>query len=165
MSENASTHPVPDYGEIWGKLTYKQQAFVQGVLAGKSKPEAYRDAYDVSPEAKRHSVNTNAYIEGSKPLVALAIQLGREKAINFTRKEHDQALMRIALKAENEGKHGAAIQAYQVLGKAAGLYIEQHKDVTETDPMETLQTIAQSAPELAEAIANQLGLNYEGTKH
>lgn len=161
MADNANTHPIPDYEDIWNQLTVKQQAFVDGILTGKTQAQAYRDAYDVSPTAGDNGVRVSASREASKPNVALCIELSTYQNHAFTLEEHNKALRRIALKAEKEGKHGAAISAYQTLGKAAGMYIEQIKDVTETDPHETLRTIAETAPELAEAIAKQVGLDFK----
>lgn len=162
--ESPNTHPIPDYDGLWDTLTEKQKNFVLNILQGMPKVDAYINAYDVSETTDRRVSAVSATRESKKPKIALIIGSMREKQGDFSRAMHDEALVRIAHKSEIEGKYGAAITAYQTLGKAAGLYVDQIADVTNKDPQETLQEIAQSAPELAEAIAQQMGLP-SPTKH
>ena len=161
---DANTHPTPDYDEVWAQLTPKQQAFVEGIASGKTQTAAYKAAYDTAPGRCERSIAVNASREANKAKVALCIEMSRTKAIDFTRRAHDTALARIALKAENEGKYGAAITALQTMGKAAGLYVDRVEDVTERDPRETLATIAEKSPDLASILAQRYNLDYRAPK-
>ncbi len=164
MVQNAKEAPAPDYDGIWDELTTKQQMFVEGILAGKTQVQAYRDAYDVGPGTKDTSVYVSASREANKAKVALCIAVTRHDHAAFTLEEHDRALRRIALKAEKEGKYVAAINAYAQLAKGAGLYVELRKDITETDPKETLADIARSSPRLANVIASELGIPFKAVE-
>ena len=156
----SDTHPVPDYDELWSKLTAKQQMFVEGIIAGKTQIRAYKDAYNVAPTTPDTTTQVAASRLQANSKVALCIEMSRTKGVEFTRRVHDTALTRIALKAEQEGKYGAAITALQTMGKAAGLYVEQIKDVTEKDPLETITEIAQTNPEFAGALAKQFNIPF-----
>lgn len=141
MVQNTKEAAAPDYDDLWTELTAKQQLFVEGILSGKTQVQAYRDAYDVSPETKASTVYVNACREASKTKIAPCISMSREDNATYTIQEHNRALRRIALKAEREGKCIASINAHVQLAKGAGLYVELRKDITETDPMETLKDI------------------------
>jgi phage terminase small subunit len=54
-------------------LTPKQEAFCQAVVSGMTQSDAYRSAYDVSPETKAEGIHVDACKLAANPNVALRI--------------------------------------------------------------------------------------------
>lgn len=152
------------------ELTGQQQKFVEGLLAGKTGADAYRAAYDCSnmlgstiiAAASRLRANSNI-----SAWLSAARQAGLGTA-TVTFESHLRELERIREIALESGNIGAAVQAEQIRGKAAGHHVDQVRNVTERhDPAQTIKDIAQHAPELAAALAAEHGIDLsEGvTKH
>lgn len=140
-------------------LTEQQLKFVEGILAGMKPGAAYRAAYDCSGYTNPNSIAVEASRLRNHPEIALTIAEARTKRVTLGYAEHDQNLERLSRVAEREGNLGAAVAAEQLRGKAAGLYIEQIRDVTEHDPIETLRSIAAIAGnETAEKLALANGI-------
>lgn len=157
-----------DTSEAFAELTEKQQNFVINVTTGMNKAEAYRAAYDaenMSPAAIRVAACRLA----QQPNVSLILDaLAAEKydAARLTLEEHLGELDRLSKRAELAGNYGAAVQAQQLRGKAIGLYVERHEDVTETDPVAALERIAEFAPDLAAQLAKSRGIKWtKATEH
>jgi phage terminase small subunit len=147
-------------------LTDQQYAFVLGLLAGKSGAEAYRAAYDAS------AMSANAvYCEASKlrshAKVAQWLRAARVAHLGsstITLDGHLRELERLRELALKAGNHGAAMQAEIARGKAAGHYVEKYADVSEGDPIATLNEIAATDPELAAKLAKAHGITWNEGK-
>ncbi|MCP5076255.1 MAG: hypothetical protein GY947_23535 [Rhodobacteraceae bacterium] len=73
MVQHTKEAAAPDYDDLWSELTTKQQMFVEGILSGKTQTQAYRDAYDVSPETKDKTVHVASCREANKAKIALGV--------------------------------------------------------------------------------------------
>lgn len=146
-------------------LTPQQMKFVEGILAGKTASDAYRAAYDTSNMQQntiwaaasrlRSHNNVSAWLSAARKA-----HLGEGKV---TLEGHLRELERLKEIAVESGNVGAAVQAEQLRGKAQGLYVEQYKDVTEHDPIATLNEIAKIDPDYAERLARES--NVQWTRH
>lgn len=154
------------------ELTDKQQKFVEGILAGKTASDAYRAAYDCS-SMQSNAIWVKASELRSSEKVSVWLSAARQAGLGsavVTFEGHIRELERLREIALKSGNIGAAVQAEQIRGKAAGHHVDQVRDVTERhDPAQTIRDIAQHAPELAAALAAEHGidlLNEAGvTKH
>lgn len=154
-------------------LTAQQMKFVEGILAGKTASDAYRAAYDTSNMAP-NSIWVKASELRSNVKVTVWLSAARQAGLGsatVTYEGHVRELERIREIALSSGNIGAAVQAEQIRGKAAGLHVEQVRDVTERfDPAQTIRDIAQHSPELAASLAAQHGISldmgqHDATKH
>ena len=93
-------------------------------------------------------------------LVLAGLAADRLDSAKCTREEHLKRLASLSIRAELDGNYGAAVQAEQLRGKVEGHYVDQHKDVTEEDPLEILQRIAKLNPTLAQELARDRGIQY-----
>jgi hypothetical protein len=154
------------------ELTGKQQKFVEGLLAGKTGADAYRQAYDCSNMASS-TVIANASRLRADDNIAAWLSAGRQAHLGtaiVTFEGHLRELERLKEIALKSGNVGAAVQAEQLRGKVAGHHVDQIRDVTERhDPAQTIREIAAHSPDLAAALAAANGIAFdpaEGlTKH
>lgn len=141
-------------------LTDKQSKFVTAILAGKSGADAVRELTDTStwlPE----SIWSEATKLRNNPSVRLWLRAARKSnmgAKTLTLDNHLRELERLKEIAVETGNVGAAVKAEESRGRAAGLYVEKHQDVTEHNPERTLREIAEHDPTLAESLARQHGI-------
>lgn len=153
-------------------LTAQQQKFVEGILSGKTASDAYRAAYDCS-----NMLNNSIWCAASKlrseakveQWIAQARIAGLGSA-SVTFEGHIRELERLKEIALKSGNIGAAVQAEQIRGKAAGHHVDQIRDVTDRfDPVQTIREIAAHSPELAASLAAQHGIELAAdagaTKH
>lgn len=153
-------------------LTAQQQMFVEGILSGKTASDAYRAAYNTESMAAR-TVWAEASRLRSNPAVAAWITAARIAGLGsavVTYESHVRELERIKEIALESGNIGAAVQAEQIRGKAAGLHVDQVRDITDRhDPAQTLREIAVHSPELAASLAAVHGIELAAeagaTKH
>lgn len=139
------------------ELTDKQSKFVTAILAGKSGADAIRESTDTSNWSQQ-SIWTEATKLRNNPSVRLWLRAARKSnmgAKTLTLDNHLRELERLKEIAVETGNVGAAVKAEESRGKAAGLYVEKHQDVTDHDPTRTLKEIAQHNPELASSLAKQ----------
>lgn len=154
------------------QLTAQQQKFVEGILAGKTATDAYRAAYDCSNMVS-NSIWCAASKLRSETKVAQWLSAARQAGLGtatVTFENHIRELERLREIALTSGNIGAAVQAEQIRGKAAGHHVDQVRDVTERhDPASTIREIALHAPELAAALAASHGITIDltdgATKH
>lgn len=152
------------------ELTGQQQKFVEGILAGKSATDAYRAAYNTADMSQR-TIWAEASRLNTHPSIAAWTSAARQAGLGtavVTFENHLQQLERLREIAIASGNVGAAVQAEQIRGKAAGHHVDQIRDVTERhDPAETIRQIAQHAPELAASLAAAHGIDIAdgATKH
>lgn len=126
------------------ELTEQQRNFVEGILAGKTASDAYRAAYDCSNSMDR-TVWANASRLRNDADVAAWLSAARKAGLGratVTLEGHISELERLREIALDTGNVGAAVQAEQLRGKAAGHYVDQVRDLTE-DPQKTLREIAE----------------------
>jgi phage terminase small subunit len=150
-------------------LTSQQEAFVKGILDGKTASDAYRAAYDcsqmlantvwASASRLRHHHKVDAWLQAAR-----LAKLGTAKV---TLDDHLTELERLREMAAASGNYGAAVNAEVSRGKAAGHYVERVANVTaENDVMATLKEIATIDPTIGEALAAKYGITIDtATKH
>ena len=153
------------------ELTFQQQKFVEGILAGKTASDAYRAAYDCSA-MQTSTIWVKASELRSSEKVAVWLSAARQAGLGtavVTFDNHIRELERLREIALNSGNIGAAVQAEQIRGKAAGHHVDQIRDVTERhDPVQTVYDLAKLTGVDPHIIAAQHGvaLPDEGaTKH
>lgn len=160
-----------EVGEL-PELTPQQSEFVRHVLAGKSKSDAYRLAYNT----ENMQVNTiwaraSELSHNSKVEVWLtAARTANMGAGMVTLESHLSELERLREIALKTGNVGAAVNAEVSRGKAAGLHVDKIQDITrENDVVGTLREIAQYSPELAADMAAKHDIPWQAdegaTKH
>jgi phage terminase small subunit len=145
-------------------LTESQYAFVLGILAGKTGADAYRAAYDASAMSSA-AVHVEASRLRANAKIALWLRASRVAhlgASTVTLDGHLRELERLRELALKSGNHGAAIQAEISRGKAAGHYVEKYADVSEGDPVATLNEIGATNPRLARELADLHGITWNG---
>lgn len=154
---------ITDTQEDLPDLTENQMKFCEGVLAGKTQSDAYRAAYDcqnMAPESiwvaasrLRHDAKVALWLDAARS--------DRLESHECTFDGHLKELERLKSIAIRSGNVGAAVQAEQLRGKAAGLYVDKHEDVTQYDPVRTLEDIARQSPELAHSLAKQHNIDWK----
>lgn len=118
---------LPAAPEIEGleDLTERQMGFVQGILAGKTQSDAYRDAY-TAENMTPNSIWCEASKLRSSPKVAQWLdQLRRQGMARgaVTLDGHLAELESLKQQAKATGNYGAAVKAEELRGKAAGVYL------------------------------------------
>lgn len=118
---------MPD-GNDTPKLTPKQEAFARAYVEIGNASEAYRQSYDVSPDAKPEGIWVDACKLLGSPKVALRIEQLQQAA----RERHDITIDTITkmLKddrelARTERQTSAAVSAVMGLAKIHGLIIDK----------------------------------------
>lgn len=163
MPQRLKTKPASETAAELPDITPAQAEFVRNILAGKTATDAYRTAFDVGDwlpssiwcEASklRNSPKVQQWIEASK-----IAGLG-STAVTYER--HINELERLKALSIASGNMGAAVQCEQTIGKAAGLHVEQIRDVTKTDPVDMLRDIARDRPDIAASLAKDIGIPIE----
>lgn len=145
------------------KLTLKQRAFVDGVLAGKSALQAYKDA-----GYSAHSAEANAFRLMDHDGVKAAIDGVRVKSAEKAEITLEWLLQQgkdILVAAMHEGSHSAAVGALKEVGVLSGLRVERsertNKNMQSLDELSTediLEFLTQAdggGASSAEAVAKQ----------
>lgn len=172
MAQRKLTEPQDTAAIDLPDLTDQQARFVEGLLKGMSASDAYRSAYDTA-NMQPSSIWVAASRLKDNANVALWLAQARKNglgAATVSLEGHLQELERLKAIAIETGNVGAAVQAEQLRGKAAGHYVEKHQDVGQsTDVTSTLKDIEKINPDLAAQLAAQHGIPWnvdEGaTKH
>lgn len=149
------------------ELTPQQMEFVRHLLDGKNATDAYRAAYNTenmlantiwsAASNQRHNTKVAAWLTAAR-----TANLGSAKV---TLEGHVAELERLREIALSTGNVGAAVQAEQLRGKAAGHYVEQVRDVTDSDPIAMLDRLAREiGPEATRKLAEDEGIAW-GTQH
>ena len=149
------------------ELTENQLKFVQGIQAGKSASDAYREAYSCeNMQENTLWANASRLRTHSKVSAWLkAIKREQIKAANYTLQDHIRELTEAQQLAEEKGQIGPMVAAIEKKGRALGLYIEKHEDMSKIDDTGLLQAInTLLGPEAARNAAKMLGLEDE-TEH
>lgn len=164
MAQNLKTGGEPPVDvESLPDLTEKQQKYVTARLEGKSGADSVRAATDTSAWSK-----SSIWAEASKlehhPSIRLWLNAARRAALgaqSVTLEQHLRELERLKEIAIATGNIGAAVKAEESRGRAGGLYVEKHQDVTDHNPERTLREIAQHNPELASSLAKQHNIQWQ----
>jgi hypothetical protein len=111
-------------------LTPKQQTFADGILAGLNQTEAYKAAYDVSPDCLPSTVHNAAYALTQNPEIAASIEAARDTRRGWTLARVVEEGERNLQGAQADHSWPAANGALAFLGKVTGTVTE--KPVTES---------------------------------
>lgn len=128
----AESPPVRPDGQIVGiaegksrPLTKAQIAFAQGVIEGKSRVQAYRDAYN-NTNAQTSTIGAAATRLMKDPRIKRMVEAGWEETqealaddIQATRRYVGRALVALSRGAKQEGSR---IRALELLGRTAGMF-------------------------------------------
>jgi len=117
-----------DYQMAIDGLTPKQRKYAKALLNPdtESQAEAYREAYNVSPEARPKSSRDEASRMAKHPGVAAAVDAGRavdrerELAASGTRRRW--VLSRLVTEAEGATSDSARVRALELLARTSGLF-------------------------------------------
>ena len=104
-------------------LTEKQEAFVRAYFETGNSAEAYRQAYDVEPNARDSWIYVEACQLLDRPKIARRLKELREQAEKlsiFTRQKALDELEQARLLAHSEGQAGAAVSAVTSKAKLCG---------------------------------------------
>lgn len=111
-------------------LTSQQQAFVQGVIEGKSYRQAYRDAYQT--QGSDQTVASAAWRLSRDPRIMAMIQASEEERMESLAEDQAAArryVMRRLLGLSKVAKQeGSQLKALELLGRAAGMWREQQRE-------------------------------------
>lgn len=139
-------------------LTEKEQKFLEGLLQNKPATVAYREAFDCSS-----MLGTSIQVAASRlrhnSKLSLWLSAARKAYLGsavITIESHARELERLREIAIDSGNVGAAVQAEQLRGKATGLYVDRHMDVTPAEPTRTFAEVLKLFPEHRDQIAQRL---------
>lgn len=140
MARDKKTKPVKH--EELPELTDKQFTFVQGILAGKSAAQSYREAYDAENMGENTIYSKASILRNSDKVRVWLDQMtiDRLKVTKRTLEERIARMEALALIAIRTGNIGAAVQAEEKAGKLEGQYIER-KEFTDTNRRDELQLL------------------------
>lgn len=155
--------PAPEIDtEKLEDLTNQQLNFVQGILAGKTQSDAYRDAYDTSNMLPA-TVHAEASRLRANRKLAAWISLGRRQAMargTITLESHLAELESLKEEARSTGNYGAAVKAEELRGKAAGVYLGDESGKLAKVPAAQLIEMVRGmiGDEAAQTLASKLGV-------
>lgn len=128
----AQAEPPRGKPEGWRRqrpLTAQQQAFVAGVIEGKSYRQAYRDAYQSG--GSEQTVATAAWRLSRDPRIMALVQASEEERMESLAEDQAAArryVMRRLLGLSKVAKQeGSQLKALELLGRAAGMWREQQR--------------------------------------
>lgn len=152
---NRKPPPAPDLPN----LTAKQLKFVEGLIAGLTGSDAYRQAYDASGMSPT-SISAEAARMRRHPDVqawyhAWAIAHMTEGVL--TKEQHLRELAAIRELGKAEGDLKTAVAAEHLRGKVSGHYVER-SEVHVYDPAAILAQIRQMDPAIASLLAARFNL-------
>lgn len=151
-------------GEELPDLTDQQMRFVEGLLAGKSASDAYRESYNTINCTDR-TIWAAASRLRADCKVAAWLSAARKAGLGraaVTLEGHLAELERLREIALETGNVGAAVQAEQLRGKASNHYSE-NVNLKVNDPTNVLDEIRKLNPSLADQLASEhLGTEYHG---
>jgi len=147
-------------------LTPKQEAFARAFASGDyaSASAVYREVYDCE-NSKPRTIRIEASRLLDNPNVALAIKELRAEAAKgarFTLEGYLNEFADLYRKCQEKDNMGAAVAAWEKIGKACGFYVERTEDVTPERQMtpeqlrETLLEAIEADPELQHAVISRL---------
>lgn len=162
MARDKKTTPAEQPDEL-PALNVQEQALIEALADGCSNTEAYRRAYDAEgySSAALHVRACRKVAEEKIQAHLWALQqVGLAKA-RLSREQWIEMMLAAGTRAEASGNHGAAATYRAAVGKALGYQVEKTEDVTQHDPMQTLNEIARYSPQLAAELAKQSGVQWQ----
>lgn len=110
-------------------LTAQQQAFVAGVIEGKSYRQAYRDAYQSG--GSEQTVATAAWRLSRDPRIQALVQASEEERMESLAEDQAAArryvMRRLLAMSKVAKQEGSQLKALELLGRAAGMWREQQR--------------------------------------
>jgi hypothetical protein len=120
------------------RLTPQQHLFVQAILSGKTKLQAYKDSYNTNADDAICSVNANRLLKNKKIIALLGSfeESLKEKIIEDSVRTRRFVMEKLHDRVTNAKTESAELKALELMGKAVGMF---------TDRVE--QTVEQISPE------------------
>ena len=106
-------------------LTPKQQTFADGILAGLNQTEAYKAAYDVSPDCLPSTVHNAAYALTQNAEIAATIEAARDTRRGWTLARVVEEGERNLAGSQADHQWASANGALAFLGKITGVVTEK----------------------------------------
>ena len=106
-------------------LTPKQHIFCDGILSGLNQSDAYKAAYDVSPDCLPSTVHNAAYALTQNPEIAASIEASRQHRRGWTLARILEEADRNLKGAQESGQWAPANGALSFIGKATSLIQEK----------------------------------------
>ena len=155
-----------DYDDELPLLTEQDMAYVLARIEGKGQADAYRISHPDTTATPKSVWELASRVE-RRPQVQVWLRWGiRQGAIQAacTMETHLAELSALRDEAKLAGNYGAAVQAELNRGKAAGLYIERHLDMTKakTADADALKALAELlGDKAAEDAARKMGMTLD----
>ena len=106
-------------------LTPKQHDFLDGILSGLNHSDAYKAAYDVSPDCLPSTVHNAAYALTQNPEIAASIEASRQHRRGWTLARILEEADRNLKGAQEDRQWPAANGALAFIGKASGTIVDR----------------------------------------
>ncbi len=106
----------------------RHEIFAQEVASGRTKTDAFIEAYPHAGEWKATAVHVKAATLGARDDVKVRIKYLQERAADeavFTRAAHLARLNELSIDAQRSKDFTAAVRAEENRGKVAGFYVEK----------------------------------------
>ena len=128
MPQNKRTEGIQELEE----LTEPEYQFLMAGMSGKVRSHAYGEAFQHQDWSRESlEVSSSRLWNSSKfRLWRAALAQDQRNKGNLEMDEHQAVLESLRDEARNSGNLGAAVQAEVNRGKAAGLYVERHEDIS-----------------------------------
>lgn len=108
--------------------TPKHELFAQEVASGRTKRDAFIEAYPHAADWKDSAANVKASMLAARPDVKARVAWLQERAADqavFTRAKHLARLNELSLDAQRARDFAAAVRAEENRGKVAGFYVDR----------------------------------------
>ena len=137
------------------ELSPAELAMVEYYGQGTTQAEAYRKAYSANGYSKA-SLEVRACQKFSEPKIQQYLATLRLASFHrnlISREQRIAEELAFAQRCEDAGNFGAAASTYDRVNKLQGLYVDK-VEITQADPLDTLEQIKKLDPVLASYLAN-----------
>lgn len=156
MTSDTTTEPAPEVPGSKPLRMPRHELFAQEVTAGRTKSDAYIEAYPHAADWKAASVAVKASELSARDDVRARVTYLQQKAADasvFTLAAHLARLNALSMDAQKRGEFSSAVTAEISRGKAAGFYPTKVELTGRGGgPIETKQTRDLTPQELQEAL-------------
>ena len=138
------------------RLTAKQALFVQGILAGKTKLQAYKDAYDVRTTSDAViSVSASELMKNPKITKHLGglEEVLKERVIEEAAKTRRFVMERLHDRVMAAKTEATELKALELMGKAVGMFTDRVEQTVEQVNPEKLKEELKSSLKLLDNVA------------
>lgn len=127
--------------EKQSRLTPQQHLFVQGILNGKTKLQAYKDAYNTNSDDAIISVNANKLLKNRKIIALLGSfeETLKEKIIEDAVRTRRFVMERLHDKVIGAKTESTELKALELMGKAVGMFTDRVEQTVEQINAEKLK--------------------------